>query len=117
LLPQEVMAQRAMAAPWIFNAINNTLKTTNMSGAQIGKGTKDKQSMWDTLFSDEEKKALDLYTIKDNEVLFNEKMGKTLGIARYPATLQSAQMATNILAQDTERVKTIKAKMQKMGID
>jgi hypothetical protein len=97
LMPKELEKQRAMAAPYIFNAINNTLRNTDREGRIRGEeGFEDANSMWNTM-TDKEKEKLSRFEIKDDEVLFRKMVSSTLGVARYPATVRSAQKAVNVV--------------------
>ena len=120
MLPSDVKDQRAMAAPWIFNAISSAMKKINYEGTvQTEKGHTDKtfyDYMYEHLDKDQ-RKALGLITMADEEVAFTNSVAEALGIERYPATSQSARKVKNVTAGNSERARALKNAIAKAGLD
>lgn len=118
MLPRELASQRAMAAPWLFNAIISGAKGINKEGTGLVK--QGESSYFDYLYdnlSAEQKSELNLITMKDDEVAFQNILASTLGIGRYPATSRSARKVDNVLASEDNRAKAIKQALKTSGFD
>lgn len=93
MLPTNVNAYRAMAAPWLVDAINADLKKTGE---------------WDKLASNPEElkkiqNKLNNLTLGDNRALFLNTVATRLGLGRYPATGKSLQAVMN--AKDDDNIR------------
>ena len=118
ILPKELASQRAMASPWLFNAIASGAKKINAEGTGVVK--EGEKSYYDKLYdnlSAEQRQTLNLITMQDDEVAFQNLMASILGIGRYPATSRSARKVSNVLAQDSARAKAMKQALNDAGFD
>ena len=76
MLPDNINAYRAMAAPWIVDAINADLKQTG-EWNKLAKDPNELRKLQDKLNSLE---------LGDNRALFLNTIATRLGLGRYPAT-------------------------------
>ena len=87
MIPRGLNAMRAMAAPYIMNAVVQTMKNVGSNGELLPgfkEGAPVGTSLFESLFDKDRRGILEGLTIKDNEVLFQKMAGHTLGISRYP---------------------------------
>jgi len=118
ILPRELETSRAMAQPWLFNAVIAGMKKINASGT--GAAEAGKQTYYDTVFgklSKEQQDTLGLITMDNNSVAYQKIMAEVLGIGRYPATSRSARTAENILAGSSKKAQAMRKALEKSGFD
>ena len=118
ILPRELETSRAMAQPWLFDAVIAGMKKINETGT--GAAEAGKQTYYDTVFgklSKEQQETLSMITMDNNSVAYQKIMAEILGIGRYPATSRSARTAENVLAGNSEKAKAMRAALEKSGFD